>query len=265
MMFREVLAEDQEKNRNKRYSPFPLINAVIGGVQKGSIFRDDRNGEFIYHKAGFSWLNPTAETNFEKLPAFFINAGKLPVYFHIYDACDELIRACEDQKNFLNIRKRERVQLQFELTHSSFPDISPSPDFYIAKIDKNNFQSLSVFNLALESKFWNAEADFLDSGYGFCAFTRDHLPASICYSASVVNGLAEIDVATLPEYRNKGLAKKAVGAFIRYSIEHDIVPNWDCFAENTASLKTAKSLHFIETTRYLFLSIYNKSRENENI
>ena len=82
------------------------------------------------------------------------------------------------------------------------------------------------------------------------------LSISICYSACVSSGAAEIDVATLTNYQGLGIAKKLVTQFVRYCIEHDLVPNWDCFSTNTASLSTATSLGFEEVFHYSFLSIF---------
>ncbi len=77
------------------------------------------------------------------------------------------------------------------------------------------------------------------------------------------NGVAEIDVATLPDFRMKGFAKLVVGRFVDYCLDNGITANWDCFEDNLGSLKTAEHLGFKFIRSYNFLSIFNKTRNHE--
>lgn len=260
-MFREIPLENFENIKKGLVTPFPIINAVLCGLQEGKIFYDEAGLDLIIHKAAFSLIIGKEEQN-EHIVDFLIECQDLPEYFHVYDASEELIGACRDKNDDLNIRVRERMQLRYNADSVSARDLPASRQGYtVEKIGKDNFGAMSAFDLQLESKFWNGKEDFLSNGYGFCVFSAEGQPVSICYTACLAAGLAEIDVATRTEYRKMGLASAAIQAFIEYSLDNHIVAGWDCFIDNIASLNTAESLGFIETKSYRFLSIYNKSRK----
>ena len=79
----------------------------------------------------------------------------------------------------------------------------------------------------------------------------------------MANNISEIDIATLNDYKKKGLAKIIAEEFIEDSIRRNISANWDCFEENTPSLRTAESLKFTRLREYLFLSIYNRTKDDD--
>ena len=241
-------------------TPFPLINAVINTQQKGDIFPIDAIGKsyFIIHKSGFSYCfifdeNETTE-DFDK---YILKGENIPQYFHVYSPPQPLIDICSVRNKFINTRLRSRIQLQY-LSTSFLNTVSLPDGFYVKKIDESSMDLLEVFNLSIGSKFWSSMADFLENGFGFCVYSSNGEPASVCYSACVSNGVAEIDVATLPQFQNKGLAKIAVTEFVRHCLKHNIIANWDCFKENIASLNTAESIGFKQIREYPFLSIFKK-------
>ena len=132
--------------------------------------------------------------------------------------------------------------------------------FRIERISIQNFDKLLEFNLGLANKYWRSKLDFIKNGFGFCVFNDLGEPVSICYSACVANQTAEIDVATLPQFQNNGLASWVVNFFVKHCIENNIHANWDCFEDNHGSLRTAKRVGFIQVAQYNLLSIYNKSK-----
>ncbi len=241
---------------------FPLINAVINKLQEGYIFNPagDDHSFYIFHKAGFSYLTKAGEPDYSEILNFLLLSDKIPVYFHVYDAPLRLISLCEKENDRVNIRIRTRVQLKFQGSQLKNDDFLLPENYQIKQIDEGNFNALSVFNLNLESKFWQSKQDFIKNGFGFCVFDEDNLPASICYSACVANAVAEIDVATLPEHQKKGLAKKVVVKFVDHCLKNNMVANWDCFEENHSSLRTAQSVGFKTVRAYDFLSIFNKAK-----
>src|SRR6185437_6808552 len=94
-------------------SSFPIIDAVIEGLQDGKIFRPGDDAEFILHKSCFSYLSANGNTDAGGMMAFFIGTGSLPVYYHIYDAQPYLISGFQGYADRFNLKIRERVQLQF--------------------------------------------------------------------------------------------------------------------------------------------------------
>ena len=121
-----------------------------------------------------------------------------------------------------------------------------------------SINDVCFFNLGITEKFWNSKKDFLDNGFGFIVLNNLNKPVSICYAACIANNEAEIDVATLNDFQQKGLAKVAVSAFVEHCVNNKIGANWDCFEDNTGSLRTALSLNFKKITDYSLLSIYEK-------
>jgi len=218
---------------------------------------------FIIHKSGFSYLKLCDENDLNSILVFFSNDRNLHQYFHIYDAPKRIVSEIEKDKRFGH-KYRKRIQLRYkdDRLNTSYKDFLEKK-FHINDIDRNNFESLRIFNLKLNSQFWKSESDFLKNGFGK-VLIYDNLPVSVCYTSCVVDNIAEIDIATLPEWQGKGFAKIVTEAFIETSIDKGIEPNWDCFEENIPSLKTAQSLGFVKLQEYWFLSIYNKLRENEN-
>jgi predicted GNAT family acetyltransferase len=77
---------------------------------------------------------------------------------------------------------------------------------------------------------------------------------SLCYAAAVADGLAEVDVATDPEFRERGLAGVVTRQFIRECLSRGVAPTWDCFEYNAGSMKLARKIGFVEMRRYPFYS-----------
>jgi GNAT superfamily N-acetyltransferase len=246
-------------------SPFPLINAVIDNVQNGKVLSlppGEGQDYFVIHKATFSWLSgAVTKEKQEQLPRVIISDENWPPYFHIYDPPASLIKLFAEDKRF-DIKNRVRVQLKYQ--ENKIDDQVLAGDYTVQRISKDNIHLLSVFNLEIGTKFWKSESDFLKNGFGFCILTKEGEPVSICYAACLARKTAEIDVATLPSFQQKGFARMVVIAFINYCLSNDITPNWDCFETNYGSLKTAQGLGFKQIAQYPFLSIFNKSKKNES-
>lgn len=235
---------------------FPIINAVLNARQQGNIYTQ-ASVFFILHKAGFGYLHQYTEDAAEALQELFLTEPSIPQYFHLYNAPETFQKHIEAHSDKFNYRMRKRIQLQY-LLQSCQSGIEVSEEYSIKRIDLNNVSQLETLSLRPDI-FWNSDDDFLANGYGFGAFDKKDKLASVCYTASVSDFKAEVDICTAEEHRNKGLASQVLSAFVQHSLKHNIVPNWDCFADNTASLKTAQRLGFTETFRYSFLSIYNKA------
>ena len=137
-------------------------------------------------------------------------------------------------------------------------DIPSIDGFTLNMITGANFDFISALDLGITSRFWDSKADFVNHSNGVVIFNSSGEPVCICYAAAIANGMAEIDILTKEDHRNRGLAKFAVAGFVNNCINKNIIPNWDCFEENEASLKTARRLFFEEVKRYRFLSLYKK-------
>jgi len=245
---------------NEIYTSFPLINAVLAGLQKGKKFIDEKAEDVFYfiHKAGFSYLAGSDNADYADVLRFLLSSKEIPGYFHLYEPPSDFIALCSKSAVEVNIKNRKRIQLKYTEKELKFKDTILPEAYTIRKIDANNFEKLSNLNLSLENKFWNSKEDFEKNGFGFCVFNEFDIPVSICYTACLVNQIAEIDVATLPAYQKMGLGKQVVNAFLEHCINNNIIANWDCFEDNYGSLKIAQSIGFKYIMRYNFLSVFNK-------
>ncbi len=115
---------------------------------------------------------------------------------------EQLVNECE--ASHIQTRTRKRIQLKF--TENTLTEhVAPLPGNYsLQKMTGENFGYLSVFDLDIANKFWSSKEDFLNNGFGFFICTENKEPVSICYTACVANNEAEIDVATVKPWQQKG-------------------------------------------------------------
>lgn len=232
------------------HTGFPITQAVVDGHQEGRIFAFEDN-YFILHKSGFaSLINDTDCLN--ELGQLFLQES-FPQYFHIYDATPELIRRVNKDSSFFNAKVRKRIQMEYPLTERI--DLFKQ-DFTIEAANEEDLNKLSVFGLNLSNRYWKNSANFLDNAMARVVYNQAMEPGSICYAAAVSNNRAEVDVATIEVFKGLGLAKLAVSRFVNLCIQNNIIPNWDCFEDNVASLRVAESLKFVCFNSYDFLSIF---------
>ena len=85
---------------------------------------------------------------------------------------------------------------------------------------------------------------------------------SVCYSACLVDKVAEIDIVTHPDHRKSGFGQFVTSEFIRLALDRGIIPAWDCFTDNEASLKTALRNDFEKTYKYPFVSVFMKAKQS---
>ena len=96
----------------------------------------------------------------------------------------------------------------------------------------------------VEDRFWRTSDDFVRQSNAVLAFVGG-APAAVCYAAAVAGGQAEIDVLTLPAYRHLGIGKAVVFMFNQRCLQQNLMPLWDCFTNNTASMALCRSTGFI--------------------
>jgi hypothetical protein len=243
--------------RNQLHSSFPIIQAVIEGVQKGQIFKNARNDYWVLHKAGFSEVFLNSDDG-KELIDFISKTDELPNYFHLYCPPVQLVDVFKSSTEIFNVRERDRVQLEYDGQKMTDSHSIENDEFISVEVTRDNVDSLAVFNLDLENKFWSGKEDFAKHAVGVFIKDKQNNPLSLCYAAAVAEQKAEIDVVTSEHHRGKRLAKTVVGAFISNCINSRIIPNWDCFVDNRPSLATALSLGFSENRKYCFVSVYKK-------
>lgn len=239
---------------------FPLILAVIRQKQRGWVFvdnRDDPVSAMVITKFGFMQIFGVeyAQQFDADIADFFAKqSADLPSYLLCYSPPPRWQR----RMNMLvpdRVRRRERMRFVFHEASADYlgNSIEGPSGFELTILDENLIQKTDHFKLDIGSRFWASAEDFLANGLGVCLM-KDGQIAAVCYSACIVDGLAEIDIVTREEYRGRGLAATTARYFIQECMRRGITPTWDCFVSNIASMKLAQKLGFTRSNSYFFYS-----------
>ena len=242
-----------EASTHELQTGFPITQAVIDGFQSGRVY-NFKDNYFIVHKSGFCSLIQKSPCLEELIMLF--REDEIPRYIHIYDIGEILISKITMEDDLFGLKIRHRVKLIY--SNRQMIDVPSIDGFTLNMITDANFDFISALDFGIKDRFWDNKSDFIKYANGVVIINSIGEPVCICYAAAIANDVAEIDILTKGDYRNRGLAKFAVAGFVNNCIKKNIIPNWDCFEENEASLRTAKGLLFKEINRYRFLSLYKK-------
>jgi RimJ/RimL family protein N-acetyltransferase len=94
---------------------------------------------------------------------------------------------------------------------------------------------------------YNSPNEFVDYGFGN-AIKIDGVVASACSAALRCSEGIELNIITLPAFRNKGLALAVAAHTILQAFEQDLIPHWD--AANQQSLRLAMRLGYKQVGSY---------------
>ncbi|MFW9995205.1 MAG: GNAT family N-acetyltransferase [Candidatus Odinarchaeota archaeon] len=120
--------------------------------------------------------------------------------------------------------------------------IKPLPEgFELVKLDSEIVKQLEHY----KRYPGGPEAFIKEGGIGFIVKKGDKV---VCRIATLPSVNYEIDVATSPEYRRKGLATVVCAKFLEYCLEQGIKPHWS--AANERSVKLALKLGFTAPETY---------------
>lgn len=232
---------------------FPLIRAVIDRLQRGSIWADDPDRPevaLVVTAFGFTLLlGAESRASDERLRAMLVTpAGELPGYLLWY-APPPGWRAWLDARPEGSLRSRERVRLRWDGVEPG-PSDTGAEGVQLASLDAALIPEVDKLGLRLGSRFWSSAEDFLAHGFGTCLVGDDGAVVSVCYASCVADNLAEIDIATREDRRGRGCAGIVAREFVRQCRQRRLLPTWDCFTANQASLRLALSLGFVEAYRY---------------
>lgn len=239
---------------------FPLIGAVLNSAQDGTVYADDAlhpRQFYVEHSFGFAQIFGQTQPDFERaLEHHFKTASFAAPKVRLYtpQLPDFLTSPVWDGAR--SVRQRfviDPARLQNAQTAGS----AQPHDITTTGIHSINVALLDrCFGVA--QRFWRNHDDFIQHSHAVVSLYKGQ-PAAICYAAAVANGQAEIDVLTLPEFRQLGTAKWAVIHFIRQCLTEGLQPLWDCFSNNTASLELGRSVGFVPHGQpYPFFTVSNK-------
>jgi hypothetical protein len=144
------------------------------------------------------------------------------------------------QKNYAEkIKKIER----FSFTHQ-FIDVGDLNRIIKQHSYTNNLHAIDTATAqAMENEEWhkyhlfnyNSAADFAANGFAN-GVTIDGVLASVCSAALRCAQGIELNIITLPSFRNKGLAELVAAATVVRAIEQHLIPHWDAANERSARL-----------------------------
>ena len=216
--------------------------SVTEGFQTGDVYLQG-NAALIWHQCGFAFLCGDYDTGTLSAvyETFLSPHGNLPRRFVLFADSPE-VTAYFSGMPFLTVE--ERIFFAYSGHAKDTPAL---PDgFRLAEI---NGALLAQISGRITPAFsWESAEQFLQNGRGFCVLEGD-IPAAWSFSAAVSQDEIDIGIETDAAYRQRGLAKNAAGAAIRYALEIGKKPVWACHAGNTASARLALSLGFAQTAK----------------
>ncbi len=100
---------------------------------------------------------------------------------------------------------------------------------------------------------YGSETNFLKHGKGYALCLNNEV-VSECY-ATIARNVAELSVATNPNYRGRGFAPIIISHLIRECNKHNLLVEWTCDAFNKSSLFASLKLGFTIKDYYIMLGI----------
>jgi hypothetical protein len=226
---------------------FPLIAAVLLDKQDGVVYVNDSTSPsqvYIEHTFGFSLVFGESDRSFEQELERYLLVDKCfnPIKIRLYAPYLPKFLSLPQHEPLRSYRQRFTISAEcFSYQQGSSYKLKKS--LTLSGVDANNI-SLVDKKFGIVGRFWRNPADFIQMSNAVVVFYEGK-PASICYSAAEADHRVEIDVLTLQEYRNLGLAKLAVIDFVKRCFSLSLHPLWDCFTNNPGSMMLCKSVGFI--------------------
>ncbi|WP_339187246.1 MULTISPECIES: GNAT family N-acetyltransferase [unclassified Paenibacillus] len=243
--------------KNLAYEPV-FAYSVIERNQSGKVFVDRREnptcgliinlyGQYLLTGSGDneSFMNDVVE--------FLLNDQNHSIYYDLYVSTPDLLFQIGDRlagKTVLLYRSSFTFELS-QFQHLKTLNSSPE-QFVMKRMDGILFDKYKNEMDASYDSLWSSAQNFIDRGFGYCLVKDDQF-ASVCNSYFVGRGYADIDIVTVDEYQNKGLATLTGTAFIEHCLNHNLLPNYSCDAGNERSIQLAKKLGFAKKIDFSML------------
>ncbi|MBO4643359.1 MAG: GNAT family N-acetyltransferase [Alphaproteobacteria bacterium] len=229
---------------------FPIIASVIEGHQKGEVFRNKKETHFfVINKFGFC-----QEFYSEFDEDFFANI----VLKRITETKNKLRLYAPKGRLETFLKQYPKAfpakRISFKLEHLTAKS-APEETLIVKNVEISDLEN-DFFGLNLCSRYYANKEDFIKNSFAKIAL-YDNEYAGICYSAGNGINCAETDVFVKEQFRKKNIGKFLVSEFAQECLKNDIEPHWDCYADNTPSVKLAKSCGFKECLCYDFYNITN--------
>jgi len=237
---------------------FPLIASVLLDRQNGAVYADDSttpSQAYVEHVFGFAQIFGRTIGRFEQELEQYLLVNKqfISAKIRLYAPYLPSFLAFPEHESMRSYRQRFIMDSDGLANEQVFKgDLDKK--LSLCAVDANNV-SLIETKFGIVGRFWRNPAEFI-RGSNAVVVLYEGEPASICYAAAEADHRAEIDVLTLPEYRNLGLGKIAVIDFVKQCFKLSVNPLWDCFTNNAGSMMLCKSVGFVAfRTPYPFYTI----------
>lgn len=157
----------------------------------------------------------------------------------------------------VEIERADRFYYRFGGLKINWQEALPD-GFLMRRIDPFLLQNDTLFNAGevagWVSSFWATFEDFTRKGFGFCVLDAD-MVVSWCLTVFASRDQRELGLATVPEYRGKGLATATAAACLAHCLTQGYNPHWHCWADNRPSQVVAEKVGFVDPIRYEVLRI----------
>lgn len=224
---------------------FPLIGAVLSDTQNGEVYADNAvepSQFYVEHRFGFAQIFGKRCQTFEAaLERHFLEKNFTASKVRLYTPqLPDFLRspAWGHARSF-----RQRFTIDPEgLSKAQAANSKQSRGMTTTNVDAQNVAEMD-HSFGVVERFWRGRKDFIHQSNAIVALYEGK-PAAICYAAALADRRAEIDVLTLPEFRQLGAGKLAVMHFVGRCIEQSLHPLWDCFSNNAGSVQLCQSVGF---------------------
>jgi GNAT superfamily N-acetyltransferase len=228
---------------------FPLIGAVLLDEQDGVVFADNAVAPkqiYVEHAFGFAQMFGESCPSFEEtLERYLLIDKKFSApKARLYAPCLPTFLSNPKYDSLRSFRQRFLIDPP-DSSEALLAGAGLDSGLDAVDVDARNLEEIGrLFDVV--SRFWRSPEDFIRKAHAVVASYRGQ-PACICYAAAEADLKIEIDVLTLPEYRNRGAGKFAVTHFVKRCFEQSLQPLWDCFTNNTGSMRLCRSIGFTAT------------------
>ena len=241
------------------------IRSVAIGPNPGCIFVDDLDNPktaLVWSKGieGFYFIGDEENPAFNDHINQFIDDVITPRASHLnynrfefsgtspeWDETIEKIfahRGLERSKQYVYKNKNLKDSIKDKLELEQGYQINEiRPEVLTSELDNLDFLKSNIL------AWWDSVNDFFDHGIGYFIVNNNSIVAS-CMTSFMDQNSMESHIETLKEHRRKGLARKGVNQFLKYCLEHDYEPYWDCMETNAGSRAVATSLGYQKDFEY---------------
>lgn len=226
---------------------FPLIAAVLNNAQGGAIYADCAEQPvqvYVEHAFGFAQLFGRAAPAFEQALQRYLLVDKQfqSAKVRLYTPCIPAFLQGSDCHELRSWRQHFRLDVNRSASAGDAVGASER-GVNLVPADASHVDLIEQA-FGVVGRFWRTSEEFVNHSNAVLALVEGQA-AALCYAAAIAGDRAEIDVQTLPAYRHLGLAKAAVRVFNQRCLAQNVMPLWDCFTNNTASMALSQSVGFV--------------------